>query len=200
MLGGAQTKRGGLQFASIKIFYATEAVEDRLNFLRLTMLKNKAGAPELTASAAELRALIPFFKMLVEQWDAPACGEEELLAREAMLGLHACYECLLSEKEDDVSQGVLEGHAFDFHRCLVRLNALNAERWVLRPKLHGFLELALERSLPSKTWVYRDESFGGDVARMAHRRGGKPTARGMSTAALLKFCSREDLPRILEPQ
>ena len=76
--------------------------------------------------------------MLVEQWVAPACGEEELLAREAMLGLHACYECLLSEKEEDVSRGVLEGHAFDFHRCLVRLSALNAERWVLRPKLRFF--------------------------------------------------------------
>ena len=59
--GPNQERRLASLFASIKIFYATEAVADRLNFLRLTMLKNKVGTPELTASAAELRALIPFF-------------------------------------------------------------------------------------------------------------------------------------------
>ena len=59
MLSGAQTKRGGLQpyLPASRFFCATEAVDDRLNFL----VKNKAGIPEL-AALAELRALTPFFK------------------------------------------------------------------------------------------------------------------------------------------
>ena len=132
--------------------------------------------------------------MLVDHWDAATCGEEELLAKQAMLGLHACYDCPLSEKEDDVSRGVVEGHAFDFHRCLVRLNVSNAVRcffgnWPWRrlfPAKLGFIETKV-----SEAMLLEWHTAGG---------GGTPTARGMSTAALLKFCSKEDLPRILEPR
>ena len=59
MLGGAQTQRGGLQpyLPASRLFCATEGVDDRLSFL----VKNKAGTPELAASA-ELRVLTPFFQ------------------------------------------------------------------------------------------------------------------------------------------
>ena len=59
VLGGAQTKRGGLQpyLPASRFFCATEAVDDRLSFL----VNKMAGTPELAASA-ELGALTPFFK------------------------------------------------------------------------------------------------------------------------------------------
>ena len=196
--GPNQELRLAAIFQRMQVYYTGGQVTDRLNTLKLSMITS-GGTPELTASAAELRALIPFFKMLVDSWPAETMSEEQTLARLGMHALHEAYNCLASAREVDVAEGALEHQAFLFQRHLVALHALNPERWVLRPKLHSFLELALDRSLPSKTWLYRDESFGGDVARQAHRKGGPITAKAMSRSSLLKFCAREDFPRICRP-
>ena len=45
--------------------------------------------------------------------------------------------------------------------------------WRVKPKLHMFLELCSEGSHPAKFWNYRDEDWGGSVARMARGRGGE---------------------------
>ena len=173
-------------------------MRDRLNTLKLSMLRS-GGSPELTAGAAELRALIPFFLLLVESWPLDdELGEEQIHARRGMQALHGAYECLHADKEPEVEAGALERFAFAFHREFVSLHALNSDRWVLKPKLHLFLEIGLERTLPSRTWLYRDESFGGDVARMSHRKGGAPTALAMSQSCLLKFSAGSDFPRICQ--
>ena len=153
-------------FRRMQVFYTANGVTDRLNNLKVSMLRT-GNSPELTASAAELRSLIPFFLMLVNAWPAADCTEEQALMQLAMRSLHAAYGCLSTTREEDVANGALEREAFEFHRHLVALHALNPDRWVLKPKLHLFLEIGLERSLPSKTWLYRDESLGGNVARQA---------------------------------
>ena len=59
--------------------------------------------------------------------------------------------------------------------------------WRIKPKLHLFLHICSDNSLPRLTWTYRDEDFGGSVARMARRRGGCLRCGSTSSAVLTKF-------------
>jgi len=68
--------------------------------------------------------------------------------------------------------------------------------WRLKPKSHLLLELAREGTNPSLTWTYRDESWGGEVAELAHRSGGAFTILAVSRQMLFRFLARESFPRI----
>ena len=178
----------------LQVYYKGNQVQDRLNVLKESMLKTN-GTPEISCSASELRALVPFSLCLVDDWVEPL-SEEKRLAQRAMRHLACCYDCLSDDMADAVAVGVLEECAFGFHEDLVQLNALRPARWTLRPKIHQFLELSLERTPPSRSWTYRDESYGGDLAQQAHHRGGICTALSMSRNALSRFVARERVPRL----
>ena len=69
--------------------------------------------------------------------------------------------------------------------------------WKIKPKLHLFLELcSVERTRPSLCWNYRDEDFGGSVARLARRRGGLLSASAFSRNLILMW-SMQPMIRIL---
>ena len=87
-------------------------------------------------------------------------------------------------------------NALAFHSTVRTLHAMNMLRWQLRPKLHMFMELALEGGTPSSSWNYREESFGGSVSKQSHRRGGLASPLAMSRSCLTKFCCKEKLPRL----
>ena len=69
--------------------------------------------------------------------------------------------------------------------------------WKVKPKLHLFLELCSDGSQPSKTWTYRDEDWGGSVARMARRRGCVLTLPSFSSAILERFKMQQPIVRLL---
>ena len=50
---------------------------------------------------------------------------------------------------------------------------------------------------PSQEWTYRDEDFGGSLARMAHKRGGPGSPAAQSKTVVLKFAARHSLPMIV---
>ena len=64
----------------------------------------------------------------------------------------------------------------------------------IKPKLHFFLHLCSDGGNPAMHWCYRDEDFGGSVAKAARRRGGmrKPSSTSMRVLTLLKISN----PRI----
>eukprot|EP00971_Amphidinium_carterae_P046157 908670-Amphidinium_carterae.1 len=62
---------------------------------------------------------------------------------------------------------------------------MNSDRYTVPPKLHLFLELAREGVRPSMSWTYRDEDFGGCMAALARRRGGRDTPSATSYGTLL---------------
>jgi hypothetical protein len=69
--------------------------------------------------------------------------------------------------------------------------------WKIKPKLHLFLELcSVERTRPSLCWNYRDEDFGGSVARLARRRGGLLSASAFSRNLILMW-SMQPMIRIV---
>ena len=164
---------------------------DRLHNLVVTMIKPKKGNIELSGSAAQIRALVPFALQYVNSWGPEELDRERLGARLCMRHLARCYDFLSAavEGEDTLLQ-----HALAYHQNLQGLHGLNPTRWQIRPKLHLFLELAAEPGTPSSSWNYREESYGGSVARQSHRRGGSATPLAMSRTTLTKFCANEALP------
>ncbi len=71
--------------------------------------------------------------------------------------------------------------------CSISFSA-GIKLWKIKPKLHLFLELcSVETTKPSLCWNYRDEDFGGSVARLARRRGGLLSARAFSQNLILMW-------------
>lgn len=70
--------------------------------------------------------------------------------------------------------------------------------WRVKPKLHLLQELAeVSGSCPSDSWLYRDEDFGGSLAQMSRRRGGRNAPHNTSAVVLAKFQARYRLPSIV---
>ena len=63
--------------------------------------------------------------------------------------------------------------------------------WVIKPKFHLFQELFEYQGAflgnPRNFWCYKDESFVGFLATIAHPRGGKHTAASVPLATLQKY-------------
>ena len=78
----------------------------------------------------------------------------------------------------------------------LRRTAGNDVDWKLKPKIHMWLELCAERSRPSQFWCYRDEDYGGTVAALARRRGGKNSAQAMSETVLDLFAIKQPMVRL----
>ena len=69
--------------------------------------------------------------------------------------------------------------------------------WVLKPKMHLWLELCSEHSRPALFWTYRDEDYGGGVSRMARRRGGYSSVSAVSRQVLESFRVKQPILRIV---
>ena len=63
--------------------------------------------------------------------------------------------------------------------------------------MHLFLELCSSGTEPQKFWCYRDEDFGGSVARQAKMKGCWRMIRAFSKHALDLFRMKQQVPRIL---
>ena len=69
--------------------------------------------------------------------------------------------------------------------------------WRVKPKLHQFQHLCeTTGSLPTESWTYRDEDFGGTMSRLARSRGGPRSASAVARNVLLKFIARHPVPLI----
>ena len=186
--GRNKQERTNALWAKVQEFYRTNQVADRLQNLVPSMLQQPGKAPKLRSSAAQCRALVPF---------ADACAKTllsrdeplELAVATAAAELHECYKALSSEMGQEDSAATLRRCSQRFAEQYVALNAAASDgyAWRCKPKLHLFLELCMEGSRPSSFWNYRDEDFGGSVARMARRRGGVLTITAFSTNLLRRF-------------
>ena len=66
------------------------------------------------------------------------------------------------------------------------------------PKMHLFLELCSSRTEPQKFWNYRDEDFGGSVAKQSKMKGSWRKLGSFATHGLDMFEMKNHAPRILE--
>ena len=54
-------------------------------------------------------------------------------------------------------------------------------------KMHLFMHLVSDGTVPRLIWIYRDKDFGGSVARMARRRGNLLNCRRTSFNVISRF-------------
>ena len=191
-------ERVGHLYQEINAWYKANKVEDRLDQLTVNMIYPKGSttsSPILKGSAAEIRALIPFAKDAALQQLDDADPVEDTI-RAAIVDLAACYDCLSSDHP--FSADLLAKHSLRFSLLCVALED-STDNWHVKPKLHLFQEMCeMHEDLgerPSAFWTYRDESFGGSVARLARTRG-RNTASSVAKSMLQKFMAKHLLPRL----
>ena len=114
----------------------------------------------------------------------PGDSELEKALRMMAVHLNECYKCLSNDMYD---QKKLEQHCRKFCLLYTALEDKDSKLWIVKPKFHQFVELSLQNSNPSKTWTYREEDYGGFLAQMGRRRGGKWDPRVVGQSVLQRF-------------
>ena len=110
--------------------------------------------------------------------------------------LAACYENL-SEAAFDSARLAASCKRFCF--LYVSLASWSEDPlWRVKPKLHLMQELCeYTDNRPSQCWNYRDEDFGGTVAKLSRKRGGHNKPHVTGVMVLTKLALRQPLPRIV---
>ena len=198
MGGNSQEARVASLFLLIQQAYARNLTESKLDSLTLSMLRKCASsAPKLRSKAAETRGLIPIALELASVFFGDADPVEASVKECAML-LDRCYHQL---SRDQFDSQVLQDSCRRFCVLYCSLEAYlnDGHSFRFKPKFHLWQELC-EMSgpvCPSTCWTYRDEDFGGSLAKLARRRGGKNTAATTGRLVLGKFGARHSLPAFL---
>ena len=195
LAGTSQKERVQALFLCMKDFYRRHPSESQLDDLTLLMIRKAPNTtPKLRARGAEARGLIPFAEEMANRFlseDIPA----EATARECAKLLNSCYSCL-SRSTFDAS--ILQESCRRFCLLYVALEQVHSGKaWRCKPKFHLFQELCeFTKSSPATCWNYRDEDFGGTVAKLGHKRGGKNSPEANSRIVLTRFMAKHELPLI----
>ena len=67
------------------------------------------------------------------------------------------------------------------------LRAEDSSTWHIMPKLHQFQHICESGFKPKDFWCYADETMGGHIAQLFHRRGGKNNPGNNAAQALRKW-------------
>ena len=192
MYGGTVATRLAAIWALIRQYYK-EGKHSSDVLKALPESRFRKTPPFLKAQGATIRKLIPFFSELTSTWNLEEHGDEAVAAKAAMQCLSKCYSCL-SHAPDAPGPDVLKHEAIKFKAQVVALHNSKPNAYALPPKMHWFEELASEGHNPSDTWNYRDEDFGGSLARMSHREGGVQSVLSVSRTCLSRFMMRTHAP------
>ena len=181
-------------FLLMKGFYSRTSPESRLDNLTVTMIKCPGKGPKLRGRAGEVRGLVAWGKELADQY-LDAADPLEGAVIEAADHLSKCYQCLAA---DVFSSALMQHHCRKFLLLYAAIESRTAgpKLWRFKPKFHLFQHLCESGSRPSTVWAYRDEDFGGGIAKMGHRRGGRATPTAVAERVLTSFTSRFTLPCI----
>ena len=180
-------------------YYSRQGTEDTLKELKYKTFKRKTQKrpPKLRGSAAQIRALIPFVKELAEEL-ADDTVPKELAIKVAARHLHNCYQALSN------SSAAFRDEAFyhsgrDFAlQCHALFLAGDGVSFKAMPKMHLFLELCSQPGVvPNKFWCYRDEDFGGSVAKQSKMKGRWKNLTAFSGHAFDMFAMKNPVPRIV---
>jgi hypothetical protein len=187
-------------WAKIQQFYTSCGVEasKRMFGFGLSSFKQRKKSPKLRCSAAACKAWVPFAHQCAQDLLSPDDLQEQA-ARAAAYHLDQCYMALSNDSV--FARDVLKEHSIKFAAQVVALEAVHADeatpQWKVKPKLHLFLELCSDGSEPAKIWNYRDEDWGGGIARMSRRRGARTSLTACSGNLLARFRMSTPVPRIV---
>jgi hypothetical protein len=192
--GRTKKIRCGKLWLDIQAYYQTNEVPGKLDNLSLSMIRAAGKAPKLRARAGEARGLIKFASQLAESKLSDTDVLENTIKCCAR-HLQACYDCL---SRANFSHDIMAANCRAFCTLYIALSdqALDKKCWRVKPKMHMFQELCEESgdTIPSLNWCYRDEDFGGGMASVSRRRGGKNTPLATSLHSLQRFYAKHKVP------
>ena len=172
-------------------------VQDRMDCLLPAHWTQKKKGFKLRASAAQVRALVPFGQALAEELLSDEVPAERAL-KAAAVHLNTVY-MTLSESFVFQTDTAIE-HSTKFALQYVALHDFfhpyDDRQFRIKPKLHLFLHLCHDGCRPARYWNYRDEDWGGSVARFSRRKGGLLSAGAMSTNVLERFAANQPMFRV----
>ncbi|CAE7201729.1 unnamed protein product [Symbiodinium sp. CCMP2592] len=185
-------------YQDIKAYYDRNGVQDRLPKLLPTMLREedrgKIKSPKLRAKAGEARALVGAAMEMARKYLSPAKPAEQAMLHgtEALQSIYACLSTAAWDKEV---------FRVSSQKFLLLWGSLETyfevdKLFRVKPKAHQLFELARGEVNPSKTWTYRDESYGHTLALLGKRRGGKFSMYAVSCQVLRRFLAANKVPRL----
>ena len=183
--GNAHAKCNEL-WQRMQAYYERTGVENQFQTLKPTMLQGKRG-PKLRGKAGETRSLIGFGMELAESM--LTAGDEELAARAAAVQLANCYSQLSRERFRPADMQVAcDMFSAQYIALRKHQERQGGTRWPVKPKFHLMQELMYEAlSSPADAWTYRDEGWGGVMAKWSFRRGGKYSPKAMALSLFQRF-------------
>jgi hypothetical protein len=179
-------------------FYAANRVQDKIDVLLPSLFMQSKKGFKLRCSAAKARALVPFAAELATELLSPEVPAENALRLAAthLNELHATLSetCIFQTdlaREHSRKFALLYVSLHDFH------HARDDRKFRIKPKLHLFMHITQDGSRPARHWNYRDEDWGGSVARLCRRRGGLLSCMAMSRNVLMRFVLGVPVPKIM---
>ena len=179
-------------------YYEKHRTEDRLKlFVRASWFESATKPPTLRGNAASVRALVGFGAQIATEYMSDDVPIENAI-KTAATNLHNCYNALHGPNELFGKDALYQSSKAFAQQYKSLFLAHGADvMWRPMPKMHMFLELCSQRTEPSKFWCYRDEDFGGSVARQSRMKGSWRKVSAFGKHALDLFKMKNDAPRIV---
>ena len=174
MAGSSKQVRCKALDSKVKTFYRDHGVKDQLKGIfpgTYQAEKKSKQPPKLKGSAATTRALVPFGNQLAQELLLDGVPLEHAM-KTAAHHLNNCYNSLHESSKPFSHDALYQSSKVFAIQFQALFNAFgDGRRWRPMPKMHLFLELCSTYSEPEKFWNYRDEDFGGTIARQSRMKG-----------------------------
>ena len=152
------------------------------------MVKQPGKPAKLRAKAGEARYLVPFAVDLAQEFKEG--GEHRRTVANLMLYLGDVVNCL-AEDPYPVAEAAESSRKFSQLYLALWKEGGEGDSWKVKPKLHLFQELleftAVEAGTLRNFWTYRDEDWGGWLAKSGARRAGAAWAANVSLNLVNRF-------------
>ena len=192
--GASRSTQCSAMYLVMKEFYSRQSPRvTEYDTLVPTMLKQPKQGPKLRGRGSEVRGLIGFGLEISERYLSSQDPVESTIKHAARM-LSCIYNHLSRGSFDAPLLGV---QARQFLGLYAALSGAHPDSllWRIRAKMHIWLHLCESGDNPADTWCYRDEDFGGAIAGLARRRGGKNAPRASAERVLRSFCAKHGVPR-----
>ena len=190
--GSTQQSRVSKLWLILSSWYSRVQPPSKFQKLTLEMAKQSGKGPKLRSKAGECRYLIPFGFELAATFQHESLHWQTVF--EAMSHLQAMYEKI------DAEPYPAHEVAAHCHQFSLLYSALSAEAqqtgnilaWIIKPKFHLMIELleydcAMHMQSPRRFWTYLDESWGGELAKIAVRKGGTKTPFAVAESVIQRY-------------
>ena len=180
-------------------FYEKRGTEDRLKeFKHKTFRRPSKNQPaKLKGSASQIRALVPFIKEFLDEMGDDGVPKE-LAMKTAAKHLAHCYQALAKSSYAVRNEALYSSSQAFVSQVYALYLSGDGVSFRSKPKTHMFLELCSQDGVdPRSSWCYRDEDFGGPVARQSKMRGRWKDLTAYSGHAFDMFFMKNPVPRLV---